>query len=81
MEPLEGAQANHPRTAGFPLDPPIEPQRGIRSQDVQEDPELLRAGSGPALGSIEVSASFPACVRWEISPGNCLELSTAGPDS
>ena len=53
----------------------------IRSQEVQEDPELLRAGSGPALGSIEVSASLPACVRWEISPRNCLELSTAGPDS
>ncbi|XP_024844286.1 uncharacterized protein [Bos taurus] len=27
--------------------------RRARSQDVQEDPELLRAGSGPALGSIE----------------------------
>ena len=55
--------------------------RRARSQDVQEDPELMRAGSGPALGSTEVSASFAACLCWEISPRNCLELSTAGPDS
>ena len=79
MEPLEGAQANRPWTARVPLDPPIEPQRAI-SQDVQEDPELLRAGSGPAPGSSEVSASLPPCVRWEISPWNCLELSTEGLD-
>ena len=54
--------------------------RRARSQDIQEDPKLLRAGSGPAPGSSEVSASLPACVCWEISPRNCLELSTEGPD-
>ena len=54
--------------------------RRARSQDVEEDPELLRAGSGPAPGSSEVRASLPACVCWEISPRNCLELSTEGPD-
>ena len=54
--------------------------RRARSQDIQEDPKLLRAGSGPAAGSSEVSASLAASVCWEISPGNCLELSTEGLD-
>ncbi|XP_065772798.1 uncharacterized protein [Muntiacus reevesi] len=54
--------------------------RRARSQGVHESLELLRAGSGPAPGSIEDSASLPACVRWEISPRNRLELSTEGPD-
>ena len=42
--------------------------RRARSQDVEEDPELLRAGSGPAPGSSEVSASLPACVCWGFLP-------------
>jgi hypothetical protein len=54
--------------------------RRARSQEVQEYPGLLRAGSGPAPGKSEVSASLPASVSWEISPQNCLELSTEGLD-
>ena len=56
------------------------PARRARSQEVQEYPGLLRAGSGPAPGKSEVSASLPASVSWEISPQNCLELSTEGLD-
>ena len=69
LDPASSARLAHRTTA-----------RRARSQDIQEDPKLLRAGSGPAPGSSEVRASLPACVCWEISPRNCLELSTEGPD-